>query len=442
MEFGKHLGKGIWGLADKFLPVIYGLAYVLLVIRVLPEEEFGNFVLVQEIFLIITGLATALALQPLLKFASEDSGDSRVYVGIALILYSWFLAICSLTIALSRTPLGDLLNSPTLAPLLLYIPAMLLASFLRNFCLVLLQSRFRIKEVFWTDSLHFLGTPLLIWLWSRMHLFDSAVDLLNIGLISLTVSSAAGLFFARDVFVVRFSWDKDQVRKMWNYGSYSFGSTVSALMLQKADTFILASFTGPAQVAAYNAAKVFVRVYDMVMQVITMFILPAASKLSSLGESVKLKIMVEKGILFSTIGMMPILFLFLAFPSQLVDVLYAGRYADAIPVLRVFSLAALVVSAAAVGGNALMGLGHTRQVFAIGTQTLVVSVVAYFIFIPWLGGIGGALGYVCMSYLGTAITLRYLNKYVPITPSEVLNRRTDIAVFVRSRLGLLHKRLS
>ncbi|HTY59825.1 MAG TPA: hypothetical protein VMF59_13460, partial [Bacteroidota bacterium] len=73
MEFGKYLAKGVWGLADKALPVVYGIGYVWLVIRVLPEEEFGNFVLVQEVFLVISGLATAFALQPLLKFSSEEN---------------------------------------------------------------------------------------------------------------------------------------------------------------------------------------------------------------------------------------------------------------------------------------------------------------------------------------------------------------------------------
>ena len=62
MEFGKHIGKSLWGVADKALPVVYGFGYVILVIRVLPEEEFGNFVLLQEIFLILSGLATAVAL--------------------------------------------------------------------------------------------------------------------------------------------------------------------------------------------------------------------------------------------------------------------------------------------------------------------------------------------------------------------------------------------
>src|SRR5512136_2326119 len=91
MEFRKYLRQGIWGLADKALPVVYGIGYVLLVIRVLPEEEFGLFVLVQEIFLIISGLATAFALQPLLKFGSEDRTEQAGLQTSAGMLHALFL---------------------------------------------------------------------------------------------------------------------------------------------------------------------------------------------------------------------------------------------------------------------------------------------------------------------------------------------------------------
>ena len=159
MELGKHLGKGIWGLADKGLPVVYGVAFVVLVIRVLAEEEFGNFVLVQEIFLVITGLAQGFALQPLLKFAAEENSDNSGIVSAGFMLNGAFTLLCALLIILVREPLSAMLNSPELAPLLLYVPAMLIASLMRNFTLVLLQTRFMIKEIFWIDAVHFLGAP-------------------------------------------------------------------------------------------------------------------------------------------------------------------------------------------------------------------------------------------------------------------------------------------
>ena len=106
MEIGKHLNKGMWGLADKALPVVYGVGYVWLVIRVLPEEEFGNFVLVQEVFLIVSGLATAFALQPLLKFSSEDNADISGIVSAAFVLNVAFTIIASLMVVALSTPAG------------------------------------------------------------------------------------------------------------------------------------------------------------------------------------------------------------------------------------------------------------------------------------------------------------------------------------------------
>ena len=39
MEFGKHIGKGLWAFADKALPAVYALGFIFLVVRVLPEKE-------------------------------------------------------------------------------------------------------------------------------------------------------------------------------------------------------------------------------------------------------------------------------------------------------------------------------------------------------------------------------------------------------------------
>jgi len=435
MEFGKHLDKGIWGLADKTLPVVYGLAYVLLVIRALPEEEFGNFVLVQEIFLIITGLATALALQPLLKFVAEENADIRSWNSAAVAVTVVFYTACSVLIVIFRVPMSESLKSPSLAPLLMYLPAMFAAAFVRNFTLILLQSRFMIREIFWTDAFHFLGVPLLIWIYSRMHIFDSAYDLIMINVMSLTVSSLVGLFLSRSLIGMRLIPGIREVRKMWDYGKWAFGGTVSGLAVSKADTFILAAFTGPIMVAVYSSVKVFVRVYEMLTQVIQMFVMPAASRLSAKGDYASLKVMVEKAILFSTIGIVPVFLAFLILPSSLVAILYKGRYMEAIPILQVFAVASLAVPLSAVAGNVLMGLGHARTVFVVGVLMFLVSIVAYLAFIPVLAGTGAAVGYVITSYASAFLAGWFLKKHVPITARAVLGRANDIVVFVKNRLG-------
>lgn len=433
MEFGKYLGKGLWGLADKALPVVYGLGYVLLVIRVLPEEEFGNFVLVQEIFLIISGLATAFALQPLLKFAAEDSPDLADTVGAGFLLNVAFTLTASVAVAICADPISRLLNSPGLYLLVLLVPAMLAASLLRNFALIVLQARFQIKQVFWIDAAHFLGAPFFTWVVSRMHMFDSAYDLVIINIISLSLSSVVGLICARPFLHLTLKPGMTAVRKVSNYGRYTLGGIVSYLFYSKSDSFILSAFSGPAQVAVYNSAKVFVRVYEMVTQVVQMFVLPAVSRLSWQGELKSVKVVVEKALLFSTIGMLPVFVLFLFFPSVLVQTLYAGRYPEAILLLRIFAFLSLVAPLLAIGSNMLLGLGHAKENFLLGLQTLGVSTGLYLLLTPVMMANGAALAYVLSSFIMAVITFLAIKKHVKLTLRGVLGRYGDIMAFLKAR---------
>jgi O-antigen/teichoic acid export membrane protein len=440
VEFGKHIGKGIWGIAGKALPVIYGFGYVLLVIRVLPEEEFGTFVLIQEVFLVITGLATAFALQPLLKFAAEERDDTAGVITVSLVLQAAFLVPVSLLVVALRPLAVTLFNAGSLGAVWNYIPAMLAASFARNFSLIVLQSRFRVREVFWVDAAHFLGAPLLVWVLSRLHEFDTAEDLIIINLLSLSGSSLLGLWLSRRLVRITAHPRREDYRQMWDYGKYSLGGVASYLVYSKADTFILAGFTGPVQVAVYNSVKVFTRVFEMVGQVVQMFLLPAASMLSSRGEQHLLRAVVEKAILFLTVALLPVSAVFMLTPSLVLQILYEGRYAEAAPLLQIFGLLSFVVPLYAVCSNTLMGLGKAREGFLLGLAMLVLSLITYFAFIPLLASPGAAMGYVLASYLLGWLSARVTVVHVPFTAAGVMGRFKDIKVFLTTHARRLFSR--
>ncbi len=431
MEFGKHLGKGIWGLADKALQLLYGLVYVYLVVRALPIEEYGNWTLLQEIFLLLSGLITAFALNPLLKFGAEGQGNAAETVTIAIAMQTAFTLAAALLVYPSRFLLGDLMHSPEMARLLEYLPLMLVASFVRNLALILLQAGFRVRELFFTDAVHFLGAPFLTWVMSRMHLFNAAIDLVHINVVSLACSSFVGLLFTWRGMTLTRRVTLDAVKRMWSYGSFSLGGNVSSLVSTRADVFLLAAFTGPTQVAVYSAAKIFTKAYDMVTQVVQMFLLPAASQLSSRGERDSLKIVVEKSLLFSAVGMVPVMLGFIVLSEPLVDFFYPGKYPDAALPLSLFGLMALFVPASAIGSSVLMGIGEARQGFVIGLQTLAGSLLLYVILIPMAGLTGATVGYVLSAVMLATLSLRRMNDHVPVRTSEVLRRWGDINTFVR-----------
>lgn len=435
MELGKHITKSLWGLADKALPVVYGIGYVYLVIRVLPEEEFGNFVLFQEIFLVLSGLTAAFALQPLLKFAAEDRDDTGGIISVSLILNFLSVSLAAAAFVILRDPVSAFLNAPTFAPLLIQLPALIAASFIRNFVLILLQSRFLISRVFWVDAIHFLGAPVLVWVYSRLHLFDSAMDLVVINIISLSASSLLALFFSVSFFPLLKKPLRGDFAKVWDYGVYSLGGVISYLLYSKADTFVLAAFTGPVAVAVYTSAKVFTRVFEMIAQVVQIFIFPAASRLGARGDFGEVKAMTEKGINFLTLAMIPIFIVFVGFASPLIRIIYQRKYADAVPILQVFAILALFIPLAEVTRNTLLGLGRVRAVFIIGVQSLMITLLLYLLLIPRLGAMGAALAFVLGGVLLAILGWRRLVQEIPIKPSEVLARTRDAMQFVRRRLS-------
>lgn len=435
MEFGKYLNQGLWGAADKALPVVYGAAFLLLVIRILPAEEFGNFVLVQEVFIILSGLAAAFALQPLVKFSAEEQRDGRDVRGAAAILNLGFLIVCTVALLGLRTLLARALNAGALAHLLLFAPLMLWANLVRNFTLMVLQARFEVRAVFWVDAAHFAGAPLLMLGSALTGRLTTALDLIVLNLVSLCASSVVGVVLARRHLSLTFRPDPGTLREVWDYGRYSLGGSVSYMFTARADSFILSAFTGPVQVAEYNSVKIFARVYEMMTQVVQMFLLPAASRLSARGDRTGLTALVEKSTLFGTLAMLPLLVLFLAGADVLVDLLYGGKYAGAAPLLRILGVLSLFVPVASIAATVLVGIGQARAGFIVSTQTLVASAVFYVLLIPPLGSAGAALGYLLSAVVLALLGMHRLHRFVPTTLRGTLRRTRDITTFLASRLG-------
>ncbi len=206
-------------------------------------------------------------------------------------------------------------------------------------------------------------------------------------------------------------------------------------MPSRADSFILAACTGPVQVAVYNAVKIFIRAYEMVTQVVQMFMLPGASRFASRGETASLKIVVEKSLLFGTVFMIPVFLGFFLLSGPLIQLVYQGRYLEGIPQLQLFAWLAFFVPATAVATSTLLGLGEARIGFVLGTQSLVAALILYLLLIPPLGVTGATLGYILSSVVLCGLAMRQLRRFVPFTAAEVFRRWWDIDAYVRRLAG-------
>src|SRR5712692_36851 len=318
MEFGKHIGKGLWAFADKALPAMYGLGFVFLVIRVLPAKEYGGFVLVQTIFMFATTLGYSLALQPLTKFAAEKR-ESGPFIVASLGLSALFLIATSLALSLGKgifVKLFDPERQVNLAVLLGYLPLLFATAYYRNFAVSLLQAKYQMQKVFWIDAVYYLGTLILIYVSQQMGRFHTAEDLFVITIISQAASTLLAFLFTWNLVLSGFSIQMEAFSQIWNFGKFTFlGNTMYSLFSQM-DVFFVSSFVGVVAVATYNAAKIFTRLFDMLSQVLQMLLVPFSSKAHSERDTTKLTVAAEKTICFSTLLLLPLVLVMFFFPEQ------------------------------------------------------------------------------------------------------------------------------
>ncbi|MBI5216664.1 MAG: oligosaccharide flippase family protein [Ignavibacteriae bacterium] len=436
MEFGKHITKGIWAFADKALPAIYGVAYIFLVIRVLPEQEYGAFVIVQTLFAFVTALGFALAFQPFTKFAAETE-DYGPFAVASVILSGGFYLLVSAAILLFQpalVPIFDPAGSANISSLLKYVPLLLVASLYRSYAISLLQTTYQVQKIFWIDAAYFLGTIVLILLARELHRFNTAEDIVKMNLLGISFSSLLSIALTFRSLKGKYSFQKEAFWKMVNFGKFSFGGNAVYTVFSQLDIFFVSSTAGVTGVAIYNVAKIFNRLTDMLAQVLQMFLVPFSSKAYAKGELDNLQVTAEKAICFSTLLFLPVFVLLFFFPEWLLELLYHGKYQDAAPVVRVFSFLTLIVPWNGVIASYLIGMNKLKVPMMLSVVHLILSFVLYYFLTDTLGFFGTSIGYVTALFITTFMIYLYLKSFVVILPQKVFSHITDVMAFVQTKI--------
>src|SRR5579883_2994684 len=114
MKLSEHLDKGIWTVADKTLLLLYGFGVIVLVVNVIPAEEWGAFFLFQSIFLVLCVLADSIFLQPMVKFATEHEAEVQHVLAGGFNLYTLTMLGSCVIVALFSSDLAKVFTSPEL----------------------------------------------------------------------------------------------------------------------------------------------------------------------------------------------------------------------------------------------------------------------------------------------------------------------------------------
>jgi O-antigen/teichoic acid export membrane protein len=369
----------IWGAQGFITFVIAG--------RLLPQKEFGFVVVANAILFGCQCLLMGPVTNPTLRFGAI----SRKSLSITYLMYCAVTAIICSGFLLGSNQIGMLIDhDPTFVTLIRYLSIPFATTCFYAVQKLVLFARMRYRTVLTMDIL-FAATNV------------TALVVLHM---SGKLTSAIGFYMARSgaaliglIPALLLYWlprskptaQEDQPFDLGGYFQHSKYSSIamfSAYGQGQVDVLAVGHFLSPLSAAAYGAAKVFYSGMTMVTTGLIMVVLPASSRLAASGAE-GLYRFYRRALLLAYALLLPGTAVLAVFAGSVVHLCFGGRYADAVPIVRIFCIAALVLPVSSITDAVANGAGWFRSA-CIAAVTGGALGIAMSLYLPRVMGMTGA----------------------------------------------------
>lgn len=434
MKFSQHIGKGVWGLAGRGLPMLHAVAFILLVVNALPITEFGAYSVFQNIYIILFMFMDNFALQAIVKHGVEPDIDLTALLTTTFSLYAAFLiGACLLFLAVPGF-WGRLVNSPELPSLIPWLAAFIAVTIPRTFISKILQMRFHVKEIFFIDMANFGLSAVVLTVLALTGRIHTALDVIRVTVLCGLLSSLIALWLGRKDVFVRPRFSRSMTKRIVEFGKYQSGTGIASSLMNSLDVLMVSKFTGPVGAGVYNSAKNLYRLFDIFRDTQTMFVFPASSKYYSRGEFGTLRTMIEKAVSFLYLIMVPLAILLIIFAPTLFEVLYRGKYDDAVPVFQILMAAAIVLPVQMVLSTSMVGFGKMKEFFRVMIVSFAINIVVALALLLTIGVEGAAIAFVVGLTAQAVQFFLIVRREVNFEPRELFFRGwRDAVAFIKSK---------
>lgn len=380
---------GAWGLGNSLLIPLYGIFAILVVFRATPEKELGAYLVVQAIYLMIVQLGRNFGYTPLVRHFFEEERRGAVVGSSAVLTILFQVAAIGLLIGF-RDRAAVLLGCPPFPDLIWLIAAAVLLGGVAELRMAILQALHHTRQVFLINAVYH---ATLIAAIAAMALSTDAVSagqLVKASVWAAAASSVVSVLLKPTGFF-RPRVSRAELRRMFEYGKYTLGTSVSAVVFTRVDVVILSAFRSPAEVAAYGVAKVFVRLFDIYHHTAALVLFPLFCRLWSQRRREELRRVYRRLLIGSNLacGVCVIGLALVAIP--MVRLFYGEKYPSAGPLLVVLSLTGLTVPWTALAQNLINAAGVPSFVFGARIAIAGLNLVLDVILIRQFGAFGAVL---------------------------------------------------
>lgn len=424
----------IWAAADKGLAMLYGVASILLTMRVLDKDEWGAWTIFSVVFMVISMLGDFFILQPMVKIASENPSDPRPVITSSFIFYTIISLALGFTVALFSDLLAAIMKTPLVVPSFRMMGLLVLANIVRTHAIRVLQIQYRIVAIFFVDFIYFAGLIGLMIYGTNTGTLRTSTDMVDYNLIAFIGSSVLGMILAFRLLVPSFHDIGAATRRLLRLGLHQGGTGILTMLQQQSDVLIVSGIRGGWAAGVYGAARTFYRFFDSVRDAAQLLLVPATSRAYAQERIEAVEEITELATAAMVALMFPMTIGLIVLAPWLIP-LVLPKFPEAIDEFQWLMANGFAIPFVIVPSVVLLGIGHTRDLFRgtlIGTAVLILAGLV----LTWFFGAAGMAAGVFLGTTVTALLLtRRMNRYVRFTFGSVLRRSRGFGPLVRRRIA-------
>lgn len=387
------------------LMTVLGLVGFMLTSRWLTKDELGAFVILQlsTNFLVgISGFGLELSITKYLAETKDDQRQQKI-IGNVVVFRLFTIVFFSLLALLLQQPLFNLFGETAYTQLIAYLPFFLL-----------LESVYRL-----IDSV-FGGVFEFKWI----GITTAVLSIVNVGLIIILVGwqgyGLEGRILARMIALgssiliavlftrmkIKLQLDIKLLMEMLRFSFPLFINMILTFFFQRADTFIIGGFMGPAEIAIYEIARKIPESIESLYDAFRKVYFPFISDLFGQKQFEKASAMLNHSIRLVTVaGVFGVLVSFF-FGREIIFLLFSDAYEESILLFGLLMIVLLLNVIDYTMGYSLVAVGDSSRPALINVFHTAFNFLGYYLLIPLSGVFGVAL-----STLGGVALVNPLNVF-------------------------------
>lgn len=409
----------------------FGFVSFLVLVRVLPEYEFGVWILYMTALSFPEMGRSGLLQNAVVKFCVEEEEAYGDILTTGLWLNTLGGMALAILLGLICLPLSWYVwDAPELATLIwLYIPWALIHGTARYLDFPNMVHH-DFKGIFWSKFIYgllFLAGIIGLWYWQgKMSIFWLPILQTIAAIPSLLII----LFYRRD-YLQWGNYSPQWAKRIVHFGKFVLGTNISSMLFNKMDLIMVGTFLNPVAVGIYSVATKVTNYLEVPMSGISQVIYPKIAMANSNGNKSDVGKLYEKSVGVIVAMILPLVIVVLGLSEWVVTLIAGEAYVEAAPLLNILVLAVMIKPWGRLFGITLDAIGKPQLNFRLLVFSVIMNVILNAVFISWWGLPGAAMATAVSIVLLVVIGQILIDRIIPINQWNILKQ--IVAVYTRPR---------